>query len=385
MAALQYVHVGGYSAIIFRKTFTDLQLAGALIDRSKQWLMGTDAKWNGETMTWTFPSSAKIQFGYMANPDDHYRYQGPEYQFVGFDELTHFREEQYTYMFSRMRRLKDSEVPLRMRAASNPGGFGHDWVKHRFITSPADRRFIPAKIVDNPYLDQESYIGSLMNLLPTERERLLQGNWDATDDRLVSYEDMMSCTANTLWGKGGIPQNSKPELYIGIDIGRTRDLTAIWTWQRIGDVAWCRECFTMQGASYGEQKDEIRKRITRYVVKCCIDKGGIGNDLAEEMERAFPIQVEGVQLSTGRMGQLGQSLALACAEKKIRIPNDDEIRNDWRKVRKVDTSRDVPRLETDRDRSGHGDRFWAAALGFWPLHTVLQRPVVRARLPQSVR
>ncbi len=384
MSALQYVHVPGYSAIIFRKTFTDLQLSGALIDRSKSWLMGTDAKWNGEIMTWTFPSGAKIQFGYMSGPDDHHRYQGPEYQFVGFDELTHFREEQYTYMFSRMRRLKTSSIPLRVRSASNPGGIGHDWVKARFITSHGEeRRFIPATIADNPYLDQVSYIASLMNLLPLERERLLEGNWDATDDRLVPYESMLACTADTLWPGGFMPVNARPELYIGVDIGRTKDLTVIWTWQRVGDVAWCRDICVLDNVSYSEQKDEITSRINRYVVKCCIDKGGIGNNMAEDLERKFPAIVEGVQLVSGRMGQLGQSLAVACAEQRIRIPDDDELRTDWRKVRTVDNSRDVPKLDTDRDKSGHGDRFWAAALGYWPMCTVTPRPRTRPLLPQA--
>ena len=39
MGALQYVDVPNYSAIIFRKTFADLRLAGALISRSQEWLL----------------------------------------------------------------------------------------------------------------------------------------------------------------------------------------------------------------------------------------------------------------------------------------------------------------------------------------------------------
>jgi len=42
-------------------------------------------------------------------------------------------------MFSRLRRLKGSSVPLRMRCASNPGGYGHEWVKQRFITNRGER------------------------------------------------------------------------------------------------------------------------------------------------------------------------------------------------------------------------------------------------------
>ena len=96
--------------------------------------------------SWRFPSGASLSFGYLDTEADKYRYQSAEYQFIGFDELTQFSESQYTYMFSRLRRLKGSSVPLRMRGASNPGGYGHEWVKQRFITRRGEggRIFIPA-------------------------------------------------------------------------------------------------------------------------------------------------------------------------------------------------------------------------------------------------
>ena len=40
MAALQYVDVPGYAAMIFRKTYSDLALPGAIMARSKEWLTG---------------------------------------------------------------------------------------------------------------------------------------------------------------------------------------------------------------------------------------------------------------------------------------------------------------------------------------------------------
>jgi predicted phage terminase large subunit-like protein len=181
MAALQYVDCPGYSAILFRRTFADLSLPKALMDRASEWLKNTDAKWNETKKQWRFPSGAVLAFGYMEHEKDKYRYQSSEFQFIGFDELTQFQKPQYTYLFSRLRRLKGSHIPLRMRSASNPGGEGHDWVKHRYMTEgPAKKRyFIPAKLQDNPYLDQESYIESLSELDPTTRKQLLDGDWSA--------------------------------------------------------------------------------------------------------------------------------------------------------------------------------------------------------------
>lgn len=195
MAALQYVDVPGYAAIIFRKTFADLSLPGALMERSHQWLMDTPARWDGMVHEWVFPcpggGTSKIAFGYLASGMDKYRYQSAEFQFIGFDELTQHYEEDYLYLFSRLRRLRTSPVPLRMRAASNPGGMGHLWVKRRWDikrvgdiyrgTSPK-RAYIPSFIKDNPHLDQEEYAESLSNLDPVTREQLLRGDWGVTAD-----------------------------------------------------------------------------------------------------------------------------------------------------------------------------------------------------------
>ena len=183
MAALQYVDIPGYAAILFRRTYADLSLPGALLDRARDWLTGSNAHWKDSEKTWIFPTKAEpatLSFGYLENEDNKYRYQSAEFQMVGFDELTQFTESQYTYLFSRLRRLKDSNVPIRMRAASNPGDKGHQWVKQRFITEGHQygRPFIPAKLEDNPYLDQIAYNRSLMKLDPVTRAQLRSGDWD---------------------------------------------------------------------------------------------------------------------------------------------------------------------------------------------------------------
>lgn len=181
MAALQFEDVPGYAALILRKSYADLALPDAIMDRSHQWLRGTDAKWHETEKTWEFPSGSTLTFGYLQNENDKYRYQSSAFQCICFDELTQFSENQYTYLFSRLRKLKSVPVPLRMRSASNPGGVGHAWVKQRFmIERRADRFFIPARLEDNPHLNAVEYRRSLMNLDPYTREQLLNGNWNIT-------------------------------------------------------------------------------------------------------------------------------------------------------------------------------------------------------------
>lgn len=182
MAALQYVDVPGYHALLLRRTFAALAKPGALIDLAHEWLAGTDAVWNEQRKQWTFPSGATLSFGYLDTEADKYQYQGAAFHFVGFDELTQFTRTQYTYLFSRCRRRKGSPaaaVPLRVRAASNPGGEGHAWVYERFFVEGRDkgRVFIPALLQDNPHLDVESYLEMLRELSPVERKQLEEGDW----------------------------------------------------------------------------------------------------------------------------------------------------------------------------------------------------------------
>lgn len=182
MGALQYVHIPNYSAILFRRTYADLALSGALMDRMSDWLAGKPVRWLDKSKTWLFPSGATVSFGYLEHEKDKYRYQGAQFHFIGFDELTHFHRSQYTYLFSRLRRLKTERIPLRMRSASNPGGVGHEWVRQRFLVEGEKhgRVFVPATINDNPYLDYNEYVKSLQELDPVTRDQLLKGDWDAT-------------------------------------------------------------------------------------------------------------------------------------------------------------------------------------------------------------
>jgi hypothetical protein len=201
LAALQFADVPGYNALLLRRTLQDLKLPDSLIPMSKWLLTGRGAEFNANDNLWKFPSGAQLQFGYLRNPGDELRYQGTQFQFVGFDELTQFPDEaQYEYLFSRLRRpkmthkemlahygqspdgLTVADIPLRVRAATNPGGPGQHWVKHRFV-DPATRRapYLPSRFTDNPGLDAEEYRRSLARLSEVERRRLELGDWDVVE------------------------------------------------------------------------------------------------------------------------------------------------------------------------------------------------------------
>lgn len=195
MGALQYADVPGYSALLLRRTYADLSLPGALLDMAESWLSNTDATWSSTLKTWSFPSGATLTFGYLQSEEDKHRYASAAFQFIGFDELTHFSESQYRFLFSRLRKPSQSvgaagdgttivNVPLRMRSASNPGGPGHEWVRRRFVHRPTRHEsavFMPALLSENPYLDQAAYLESLSHLPEVEQRRLIRGDWSAKD------------------------------------------------------------------------------------------------------------------------------------------------------------------------------------------------------------
>lgn len=193
MAAAQYAwKFPDFAGICFRRTFSDLTQPGALLDRAMDWWLPAGAHWAGSRSMFVFPSGAKISFAFLRAPHDHLKYQGAEYHYSAWDELTQWPDSKpYEYVgISRLRRLADCEIPLRTLAASNPGGPGHNWVQREFIGgtdaetghfSHARHLYVPARIQDNPYLDQKAYIKGLMHMHPTVREQLLNGDWSARE------------------------------------------------------------------------------------------------------------------------------------------------------------------------------------------------------------
>ena len=200
--ALRQVEIPNYRGLILRKTFPQLR---ELIDKTMQYYRPVfpKARYNSFAHCWTFPSGAKIYFGSLNHSSDRFNYQGQQFDFIGFDELTHFTWEEYSYVMSR-NRPSGPGTRCYVRATANPGGIGHGWVKARFVTpappgtrmveihhmempdgSRKDLRrtriFIPAKVYDNKALleNDPGYLATLASQPEAERKALLDGNWDS--------------------------------------------------------------------------------------------------------------------------------------------------------------------------------------------------------------
>lgn len=182
--------------LILRRTFPELE--HSIIFTSLQFYPKDVAKYSGTKHLWEFMNGSVIEFGYCAAEKDVLRYQGAEYDVVRFDELTHFTEEQYTYLLSRIRGV--NAYPKQMKSSTNPGGVGHGWVKRRFIdgqkpgeefadgATGATRIFIPSFVQDNVFLMQadKGYQKRLEQLPEAERKALLYGQWDIFDGQVFT-------------------------------------------------------------------------------------------------------------------------------------------------------------------------------------------------------
>ena len=189
---LRYCHKKGHRALILRRSMPELR---ELIDKSRELypraFPGT--KFREVEKIWNFPSGAKIEFGFLEKEADVYRYQGQAYSWIGFDEITHLPTEfGWNYLASRLR-TTDPSIKTYLRCTANPGGVGAHWVKKRYV-EPSElnksflgsdgltRKFIPARLMDNPYLAKDGeYERMLLSLPPIQRKQLLEGNWDVNE------------------------------------------------------------------------------------------------------------------------------------------------------------------------------------------------------------
>ena len=197
---LRYCDKEHHRALLLRRTMPELR---DLITHSQR-LYGRafpGAKWREQEKEWRFPSGAKIEFGYAENMTDALRYQGQSYTWIGIDELPQYPSPDiYNFLRSSLRSV-DPEIPVFMRSTGNPGNIGSQWVREMFV-NPAEpnktfnleistptgtkritRRFIPAKLQDNPYLMQtDDYYAMLASLPEIQRKQFLDGDWDAFED-----------------------------------------------------------------------------------------------------------------------------------------------------------------------------------------------------------
>lgn len=225
--ALKY---SGSKQLILRRTFAELDKS---IIRTVMGLYPREIfTFNASAHTGRFKNGSVIDFGYCATENDVYQYQSAEYDVIRFDELTHFTEEQYVYLISRVRGA--NSFPKQIKSSTNPGGVGHSWVKDRFVDPAPEntsfvskegisRIFIPSKVDDNKFLmrDDPGYKERLQALPEKDKKALLYGDWNIFEGQYFDEWDPSAHVCEPF------PIPKEWRVYRAIDYGLDR-LACLW-------------------------------------------------------------------------------------------------------------------------------------------------------------
>ena len=205
---LRYMNHPQFSGLLLRHTTEELR---ELVWKSRELYpqIYKGIKWSERKMQWVAPSGARLWMSYLDRDDDVLRYQGLAFSWIGFDELTQWSTPfAWNYMRSRLRSTAP-DLPVYMRATTNPGGPGHQWVKKMFIDpAPYGKHLMPQTLKQERflniltdikkqvkhYLKEDSYLldyliirilssqgdyeAMLLSLPEHQRKQLLEGDWD---------------------------------------------------------------------------------------------------------------------------------------------------------------------------------------------------------------
>jgi hypothetical protein len=261
-----------YSAVIFRKTYGEL---AEFEKRSLVWYVRIvpGAKFNASDMLWRFPSGAQVRFAYCARYGDALAHQGREYQWIGWDELTHWPDaDSYEFLLTRLRST-DAAIPCYVRATTNPGGVGHQWVRDRWaIEDSGDatrfqdgqgrwRRFIPARLSDNPFLGDD-YRKTLEGRSEMMRRALLDGRWDVLEIPGAIYRDQLE-KARIEGRIGRVAHDPVLPVHTFWDLG-VGDSTCIWFVQQVRDEVRVIDYYEASGEGLPHYAQVLQARGYTY-------------------------------------------------------------------------------------------------------------------------
>lgn len=179
----------------------------------------------------------------------------------------------------------------------------------------------------------------------------------------IPYDLYFSCQqSNILWNE--FPQIMEGDLYLGMDIGRTKDLTVIWIDQKLGDLTTARKVVVLEKMEFGKQREILYHYLSlSRMRRACIDASGLGRQLAEEAQKDFGMfKVEPIIFTNSIKEEMGMYLKNRMQDRREVVPDSDVIREDFHNIERSVTASGAIRLDADRTEAGHSDHFWAKAL-----------------------
>lgn len=222
---------------------------------------------------------------------------------------------------------------------------------------------------DDPIMamDESEYFDFIKSGCASEEQFLQEYMCVPADDEgaFLSYDLIAGCEyrAAEKWELGFSDLESQ-ELYMGVDVGRSHDLTVIWILERVAGLLLTRKVVVMRNKRFSAQEAVLYDWLDKHQIRrACFDDTGLGMQLAERaVEKYSSYKVEPVRFTAPVKEQLAYPVRAAFEDKSIRVPWDDDTRADLRAIRKTTTAAGNIRFDADTGPGGHADRFWALAL-----------------------
>ena len=196
----------------------------------------------------------------------------------------------------------------------------------------------------------------------------------SNESTLIPYDLYQSCEdpiCLTTLPTGG-------PMYVGMDVGREKDLTVFWVAEMVGDVLVPRRIITLQKACYETQHQTGSELLRNPLVRrMAIDATGIGDPVAERLQKDFgEVRVQKVKFSATSKDHMASVLLGRFQDRRLRVPEDWRIREAFHKIKKTITAAGGVRYDAARTDTGHADEFWAAALCCEAAHNPAEKPQI---------
>ena len=155
------------------------------------------------------------------------------------------------------------------------------------------------------------------------------------------------------------------DLFLGMDIGRRRDLSVIWLDELQEQILRSRAVIDLKRVPFWVQEKILHALLSmRNLRRACIDETGIGMQLAENAQILFGANnVEPITFTGANQEALAGLLKQNIEDQQSRIPAENHIRESLHSVKRYQTPTGHFRFDAEKtEKTGHADHFWSKAL-----------------------
>ena len=163
--------------------------------------------------------------------------------------------------------------------------------------------------------------------------------------------------------------NYKPEahgdtLFLGFDVGRTHDATAIFILGRMPDGkkrAFAR--IELRNQPFEVQEETILKAYKELpIYRGRMDATGIGKPIFESLHKRLGDRLDGVTFTAEEKEIMAIDVKRGLEQREFLLSNDKEFHRQIHSIKRTSNGGKYFKYDAERNEKGHADSFWAWAL-----------------------